>query len=75
MKFLSQMNIGEKATIKEIQTQTRSFTRFMEMGLTINSPIQLLVKLPFGGNLIILSDYGKYTIRKKTAQKIKVDST
>ncbi|MBC6415837.1 MAG: ferrous iron transport protein A [Bdellovibrionales bacterium] len=74
MKFLSQMNTGETAKIKDI-IQVNILTRFREMGLTINSSVQLLGKLPFGGNLIILSDYGKYTIRKQTAEKIKVDSS
>jgi len=68
------MNTGETAKIKDI-IQVNILTRFREMGLTINSSVQLLGKLPFGGNLIILSDYGKYTIRKQTAEKIKVDSS
>ena len=72
MKPLYQMKLGEKAQIKEIQTQDHVFRRLLEMGLTLDSFIQVLVRLPFGGNLIILSDYGKYSIQKEVAQKIKV---
>ena len=72
IKSLSQTKPGEKAKIKEIQTQSHIFHRLMDMGLTLNSSIQVLVKLPFGGNFIILSDYGKYSIQKEIAQQIKV---
>ena len=69
---LTEMNLGEKAEIKEIQTEDSIFYRLKDMGLTLGSSIKLLVKLPFGGNLIVLSDYGKYSIQKEMAQKIKV---
>lgn len=72
MTSLSQMELGKKAKIKEIQTQAPIFQRLVEMGLSLNSYIQVLTRLPFGGNLIVLSDYGKYSIQKEIAQKIKV---
>ena len=72
MKALSQMELGEKAEIKEIEAQDNVFHRLRDMGLTLGSSIKLLVRLPFGGNLVILSDYGKYTLHKEIAKKIKV---
>ena len=69
---LTEMKLGEKAEIKEIQTEDNIFYRLKDMGLTLGSSIRLLVRLPFGGNLIVLSDYGKYSIQKEIAKKIKV---
>ena len=74
MKKLSEMKIGEKAFIKKMEPQLESLNRLMDMGLTLHSPIRVLNKLPFGGNLVVLSDYGKYTLRAKMAQKILVSS-
>ncbi len=45
----------------------------IEMGLCENSVIQVLDKLPFGGNLIVLSENGKYTLRKREADHIMVE--
>ena len=75
MKSLSQMNLGETAKIKEIDNQNNILTRLKDMGLTLGSNIKLLVRLPFGGNLVILSDYGKYTLHKDVAKQIKVQAT
>ena len=44
----------------------------MEMGLRVKESIQILGWLPLGGNLVILSNHGKYILRKKEAQLIKV---
>ena len=72
MKTLSQMNLGETAKIKEIDSQNQVLIRLRNMGLILGSNIKLLVRLPFGGNLVILSDYGKYTLHKEVASQIKV---
>ena len=45
----------------------------MEMGLRINEWVQMLGKLPLGGNVVILSEYGKYTLREEEAQLIQTE--
>ena len=75
MTSLSNLPVGQKAKIVCFETNNETLTRFMEMGLWINEQIQMLGKLPLGGNLIILSEHGKYTLRKKTAQLIKIIET
>ena len=75
MVSLYQLPIGQKAKIIYFEMNEKVFIRFMEMGLHINEKIQMLGKLPFGGNLVILSDHGKYTLRKKEACLIKISKT
>lgn len=65
MISLSDLTIGQKAKIICFETNEKTINRFMEMGLCVNDQIQILGKLPLGGNLIILSSHGKYTLRKK----------
>ena len=72
MKKLSEIQIGEKAYIKKITGQRETLNRLIDMGLSIHSSIRVLNKLPFGGNLVVLSDYGKYTLRSGTAESITV---
>ena len=55
MISLSYLPVGQKAKISGFSTNEKIGLRFMEMGLKINETIQILGKLPFGGNLIILS--------------------
>jgi len=69
---LSEMKLGDKALVKDIQTEETHFDYLRDMGFTVGSRIKLLVNLPFGGNFIVLSNYGKYSIQKKLAQKIEV---
>lgn len=45
----------------------------IEMGLCENVVVQVLDKLLLGGNLVILSKNGKYTIRKEDADQIMVE--
>ena len=46
--------------------------RFMDMGIYINEKVQFLTSL-FGGNLVILSKYGKYSLRRSEAAPILVE--
>ena len=71
MTSLSHLPIGQKAKIICFETNEKTQIRFMEMGLCINDLIQVLGKLPLGGNLVILSEHGKFTLRKKEAHSIK----
>ena len=73
MISLSYLPIGHKAKISSFETNKKTWLRFMEMGLRINETIQVLGKLPFGGNLIVLSKHGKYSLRYSSALQIKVD--
>lgn len=72
MISLASLAIGQKAKIARFETNQKTLFRFMEMGLRVNEPIQMLGKLPLGGNLVILSDYGKYILREKTARLIRI---
>ena len=74
MISLSYLPVGQKAKISGFETNEKTWQRFMEMGLKINETIQILGKLPFGGNLIVLSKHGKYSLRYSSACQIKVDS-
>ena len=73
MISLSYLPIGQKAKISGFSANKNIVLRFMEMGLKINETIQVLEKLPFGGNLIILSKYGKYSLRRSSASQIQVN--
>ena len=75
MVSLSYLSIGQKAKISGFSADTATWLRFMEMGLRINETIQILEKLPFGGNLIVLSKHGKYSLRNSSACQIQVDET
>ena len=74
MLSLSYLPVGQKAKISSFSTQS-TWKRFMEMGLKVNETIQVLGKLPFGGNLIVLSKHGKYSLRSSSANQITVDET
>lgn len=72
MDNLAQLPVGQIAKITHLDTDEKVCIRFMEMGLCINEWVQVLGKLPLGGNLIVLSHYGKYILRRKEALNIKV---
>ncbi len=72
---LSHLKLGQKAEIVSFGIYGQSLIRFMEMGWRARDPIQMIGQLPLGGNLIVLSHHGKYIIRKKDAQLIKVKPT
>ena len=75
MVSLSHLSLGQKAEIVSFEIYGKKLIRFMEMGLRVRESIQMLGWLPLGGNLIILSNHGKYILRKKEAQLIKVRKT
>ena len=47
--------------------------RFMEMGLSTNSKVQLIQKLSFKGILILLTEHGKYSVRTEDCHFIQVE--
>ena len=75
MISLSHLPLGQKAKIVSFHTYGKVFIRFMEMGLRINESIQMLGQLPLGGNFVILSSHGKYILRKREADLIKIRQT
>lgn len=75
MTSLSNLAIGQTAQIVHFETNKKNLIRLMEMGLSTDKTIKMLGKLPFGGNLVILSDHGKYILRKQTAKLIKIIKT
>lgn len=72
MMLLSDLAVGQKAKITQFETSTHALICFLEIGLFINANIQILGHLVLGGNLIILSDHGKYILRKPIAKCIKI---
>ena len=72
MTFLSDLPIGKTAKIIGFSANKRALIRFMEMGLRVNGAIAVLGRLPLGGNLVALSNYGKYSLRQKEARQIKI---
>ena len=72
MRPLSDLEHKKYARIVSFNDDSLMASCCIEMGLCEDSVIQVLDKLSFGGNLIILSENGKYTLRKKEADQIMV---
>lgn len=75
MTSLPYLPVGQKAEIVHLETNNRNLISFLEMGLRVNQTVKILGRLPLGGNLIVLSEYGKYILRKKDALMIKIRQT
>ena len=73
MIFLSKLRNGQIGRITCFQGDESLTHRLMEIGLYKNDRVQLIGRLPFGGNLVILSKDGKYVLRKKEADLVKVE--
>ena len=71
-QFLDEVTAGAPAQIVRFEAPPDIALCFMEMGLCVHDKIRILNQLPFGGNLILLSENGKYSIRKQFARWIKV---
>ena len=74
MSRLSEGPLGRTLKITGFRASKEACLRLMEMGLCVRGEIQILGRL-WGGNLIILSSSGKYTLRKQTARLIEVADT
>ncbi len=70
---LSRLKRGQSGRIAAFRGSAEAAFRFMEMGLAEGESARLLERLPFGGNLVVLLENGKYTIRKKDADLIIVE--
>lgn len=73
MTSLSNLSTGQKARIIHFEASEKICMRFMEMGLRVNDSIQILERL-YGGILIVLSEHGKYALRKREARLIKTNA-
>ena len=71
---LSEGLLGRPLKITGFFAPKETALSLIEMGLCVHEEIQILGRL-FGGNLIILSKNGKYTLREKTARLIEVADT
>lgn len=69
---LSKLKKGKSARIVSFTDDSLLAFSCIEMGLCINSIIELVDKLHFGGNLVVLSDNGKYSLRQQEANQIMV---
>ncbi|MCY4512532.1 MAG: ferrous iron transport protein A [Bdellovibrionales bacterium] len=72
MTSLSSLHQGQVGQVLSLGGNQEAATRFMDMGIYINEKIQFLTSL-FGGNLVILSKYGKYSLRQSEAAPILVE--
>ena len=70
---LSQLNKGQVGKIVQLEGDKELVQRLLDIGLYKKDKVQLLDKLLFGKNLVILSRGGKYVLRVKEAQVIKVE--
>jgi ferrous iron transport protein A len=71
---LSDLNPGQKATIKQINQPNPTRRRIMEMGLTRGSQIQIICRAPLGDPIEIETHDYKLTLRKKEADNIIVET-
>lgn len=73
MIALSQVQKGQKVKINSFQKNDLLTFSCIEIGLCLHSVIKVVDRLPFGGNLVVLSENGKYSLRKEDADCIFVD--
>ncbi|MGI9549329.1 MAG: FeoA family protein [Bdellovibrionales bacterium] len=73
MRPLSQLEYKKKARIVSLKGDDFANSCCIEMGLCQDSVIEVLGRLPFGGPMIILSQNGKYIVRKKDMESILVE--
>ena len=73
MTPLSKLNKGQIGRILCIEGNENLVYRLVEVGLYRNDKVQLVEKLLFGKNLVVLSRDGKYVLRKREADLIKVE--
>lgn len=72
MTSLSRLARGQVGRVISLGGSREAAACFMDMGIYINEKIQFLTNL-FGGNLIILSKTGKYSLRRSEAAPIQVE--
>lgn len=72
MISIAQLKKGQAGRIICLKGSEFTASRFMDMGLYAGDQVQLIDKLFFGKNLVLLTKDGKYVIRTVDAQCIKI---
>ena len=69
---LNTLDIGEKATIKELKNSGTIRRRLLDIGLTENAPIECVGKSPLGDPKAYLIRGATIALRNRDAQLIEV---
>ncbi|MDA1353654.1 MAG: FeoA family protein [bacterium] len=73
MTTLSQLRVGQSATIMALNCDPRNKQLLMNMGLVPTSTITVSKVAPFGDPIEIQLQHNKITLRKNEAEAIQVD--
>ncbi|MBQ7948155.1 MAG: ferrous iron transport protein A [Clostridia bacterium] len=73
MKFLSQLEIGEKATVKSVNGEGAIRRRLFDMGITPGAEVYLRKKAPLGDPIEITLRGYELTLRKAEAAHVEVN--
>ena len=72
MKLLSQLKIGEKATVVAVQGEGAVRRRLFDMGITPGAEVYLRKKAPLGDPIEIAIRGYELTLRKSEAAQVEV---
>lgn len=72
MKLLSQLEIGEKATVKAVNGEGAVRRRLFDMGITPGAEIYLRKKAPFGDPIEVSLRGYELTLRKAEAANVEM---
>ena len=71
--FLSDMRVGDKAIIKELNTNDNIKRRLLDLGLIKGTYIECVLESPFNDPLAYLIRSAVIAIRKEDSRNIEVD--
>lgn len=71
--FLSDMKVGDKAIIKELNTNDNIKRRLLDLGLIKGTYIECVLESPFNDPLAYLIRGAVIAIRKEDSRNIEVD--
>lgn len=72
MKILSQLEIGERATVKSVNGEGAVRRRLFDMGITPGAEVYLRKKAPLGDPIEIALRGYELTLRKSEAANVEV---
>ena len=72
MKLLSQLEIGEKATVKVVNGEGAIRRRLFDMGITPGAEVYLRKKAPLGDPIEITLRGYELTLRKTEAAQVEI---
>ena len=73
MKLLSQLEIGEKATVKVVNGEGAIRRRLFDMGITPGAEVYLRKKAPLGDPIEIAIRGYELTLRKSEASQVEME--